>query len=721
MLSDDELKEILLEFVPESREHVQQFEAALLILEREPGHVQAVQDAFRAVHSLKGNSSFLGLEPLEALAHAAETVLAKIRAASLRADTEVVDSLLGLVDTLADLIDRVEREGHLREVEIGEKLASLAVWLGAQPSQAPSVIEELGARRALGDNKIRVDVALLDRMMNLVGELVLARNQLVQRIDDADSAAFAGAAQRLDLVTTQLQEVAMKTRMQPIGTLWSRFPRVVRDLALELGKQARLVSEGRDTELDKRILEDLADPLTHLIRNAIDHGVESPEQRRALGKDPEATLTLRAFHEGGMVHLELRDDGAGIDVERVRVRALEAGLVDERELAELDRARLLELLFVPGFSTRGEVTKLSGRGVGLDVVKANVEALGGTVSLTSELGRGTSIRLEIPLTLAIIPALLIRCGSERFAIPQVNLIEVVRVGPEQTGANIESVQGLHLLRLRGRLLPIAALAVELGLDLAPRLDVDAKVVVLQADQRQFGLLVDEVHETEEIVVKPLWRWLEGIPHYSGAAVLGDGRVSLILDAQGLAQRVPSLGTSVESRAAARTPATPVVPESPQELEELVLVCRNGHDGRLALRAAEVARLEEIASTRIERLGAVEVVQYRDEILPLIRVGTLLPERRRTPRGPEPEPGDGDSVQVVIYQRGADSVGLVVDGLVDIVQTPIALQRRAAREGVLGSMVVLGRVTEFLDVDAALAHGRALLRESGAEYAKELRP
>ncbi len=722
MISDQELKEILLEFVPESREHIQLFESALLTLEREPGDTQAIQDAFRAVHSLKGNSSFLGLEPLEAVAHGAEAVLSKVRAGSLRADEAVVDSLLGLVDSLHAMVSKVELQGHLRDVEVADLLAGLAVWLGAKPTETtPMSHEQGGARPYASDNKIRVDVALLDRMMNLVGELVLARNQMLQRLGDAGSEVLAPVAQRLNLVTTQLQEVAMKTRMQPMSSMWTRFPRVVRDLSRDLGKRTRLVMVGRETELDKRIIEELADPLTHLVRNAIDHGIEAPDRRRAQGKDPEATLSLRAFHEGGMVNIEVADDGAGIDVAQLRAHAFEAELMSEEELELLDDRQLLELLFVPGFSTRGVVTKVSGRGVGLDVVKANIESLGGSVDIQSQLGRGTTFKIKIPLTLAIIPALIVGCRDERFAIPQANLIEVVRVSAgQEAGARVESVQGVHVMRLRGRLLPVAPLAAELGLGDFQGVEGQAKVVVLQADGRHFGLLVDEVLETEEIVVKPLWRRLKHIPHYAGAAVLGDGRVALILDTPGLAESARLLGVNVKHRERAR-PVAAKASDKVAAVGELVLVCRNGHDGRLALRASEVSRLEEISVSRLETAGAVEVVQYGEEILPLVRIAQLLPERRRVPRGPVADEAAADeTLQVVIYSRGDQSVGLVVDELLDIVETPIQLQKRANRAGVLGSMVVLDRVTEFLDMDAAMAYGRAQLANSGSHFDAEAR-
>ena len=382
--------------------------------------------------------------------------------------------------------------------------------------QGPSAQVEAAASGALETN-IRVNVSLLDRLMNLVGELVLARNQILQFSARQDG-AFLSTSQRLNLITTELQEGIMKTRMQPIGNVWNKFPRLVRDLALTCGKQVRIDMEGEDTELDKTLIEAIRDPLTHIVRNAIDHGIEAPAVRVDAGKPAEGRLFLRAFHESGQVNIEISDDGAGIDFDRVKEKALERGLITVDQAARLSTNEALNLLFSPGFSTAREVTNVSGRGVGMDVVKTNIEKIGGTVDVQSERGRGTILKIKIPLTLAIIPALVVTCDGDRYAIPQVSLIELVRLDGDEAGKKIETIRGAPVYRLRGHLLPLVYLSQVLKLDgQSPKGDdrQAAHIVVLQVGERQFGLVVDEVNDTEEIVVKPLGKQLKGVSAFAG--------------------------------------------------------------------------------------------------------------------------------------------------------------------------------------------------------------
>ena len=372
--------------------------------------------------------------------------------------------------------------------------------------------------------------------MTLVGELVLARNQIVQYSGTLEDPAFLGTAQRLNLLTTELQAGVMKTRMQPIGTIWSKLPRIVRDMAVACGKKVRIDMDGQETELDKTIIEAIRDPLIHMVRNAVDHGIEPPDRRAALGKPAEGRLRLHAFHEGGKVIIEIADDGAGIDGGRVREKAVRVGLIAAEQAARLSDRELVGLVFLPGFSTTERVTHFSGRGVGMDVVRTNVEKIGGTVDLESHPGRGTTVKMKIPLTLAIIPALTVTTGGDRYAIPQVNLLELVRLEGERADRGIERIGDAPVYRLRGDLLPLVYLDRELQVETARPAGGDVYIVVLQADDRQFGLVVDDIHDTEEIVVKPLQKQLKGIPVLSGATIMGDGRVALILDVLGLAQR-----------------------------------------------------------------------------------------------------------------------------------------------------------------------------------------
>ncbi len=552
------------------------------------------------------------------------------------------------------------------------------------PSPARSA-EAASEERHTADPRIRVDVSLLDRLMNLVGELVLARNQLLQHAGKSESAGLIATSQRLNLITTELQEGVMKTRMQPIDHLWSRYPRVVRDLALACGKQVKLDTDGESTELDKSIIEAIADPLAHLVRNGVDHGIETPEERQAAGKPAVGTLRMRAFHEGGRVNIEISDDGAGIDVERVKAKAVERGLISTEKARAMLAHDAYLLLFMPGFSTARAITNISGRGVGLDVVRTNVERIGGTVDIDSRLGRGTTFRIRIPLTLAIIPALVVSARGERFAIPQVNLIELVRVEADKAKTAIERIHGVPVFRLRGNLLSLVDLGdlLELEPDATPR---DVNLVVLQADDLQFGLLVDTIHDTEEIVVKPLGRELKGLDVYAGATIMGDGRVALILDVTGLAARA---GVAVSERRIGSQQAQEAA-RGAQVPAEKLLIFRAGGDAPMALPLAAVARLEEFPRARVEHMGSSDAIQYRGEILPLVYLSELFGGQR----------APTELLQVVVHTFADRSIGFVVDAIDDIVEQQPAAVRRSGRRGMLGASVIQGRVTELLDVESA---------------------
>jgi len=562
---------------------------------------------------------------------------------------------------------------------------------------------------AAAESSIRVDVDLLDRLMNLVGELVLTRNQVLQVGSSEDKAAIGQAIQRLDLVTSELQEGVMKTRMQPIGNVWNKFPRVVRDLSLSLEKKVQVVMEGRETELDKTLLEAIKDPLTHLVRNSVDHGIELPAERRAAGKPEEGTLLLRAFHEGGQVNIEITDDGRGINTERVKNKALEKGLLTAERAARMSEKELVHLIFLPGLSTAQKVTNISGRGVGMDVVKTNIEKIGGSIDIQNESGKGATIRVKIPLTLAIIPALMVTTAADRYAIPQVNLLELVRLEAEQARKTIEEVRGVRVYRLRNRLLPLVRLADVLELagevDAKAREDAAVSIVVLQADGHRFGLIVDEVNDTEEIVVKPLGTQLKGLGIFAGATIRGDGRIALILDVMGLAQRS---GVWKEGGEPARDPsAEEVVAHKRNGTRENLLLLDLGAGQRVAVPLRLIARLEEIPQDKIEREGSFEVTQYRDEIMPLLDLATLI--------GAMPaERGEAGVVPVIVHARNGRSVGLMVGRIVDILEETYVLDRKLRRHGIQGSAVVSGRVTEFLDIEELVASAGLVLELEGTE-------
>jgi two-component system chemotaxis sensor kinase CheA len=576
------------------------------------------------------------------------------------------------------------------------------------------------------DRTIRLDVSLLDQLMNLVGELVLARNQILQFANNTEESGLLATSQRLNLITSELQEGVMKTRMQPIGNIWSKFPRTVRDLALDCGKQVRVEMEGEETELDKTLIEAIKDPLTHLVRNAVDHGIERPEVRQAAGKDPEGRLFLRAFHEGGQVNIEISDDGAGLDQARIRNKAVQKGLISADQAGRLTDHEIVNLVFQPGFSTAEKVTNVSGRGVGMDVVKTHIEKIGGTVDLQSKAGQGVTVRMKIPLTLAIIPALIVTSAGERYAVPQVNLLELVGLEGEQARKGIETIHGVPVYRLRGRLLPLVHLkstlqtteevkketrresspepAAQLGSAAATAIRPGrVNIVVLEANGRHFGLVVDEINDTEEIVVKPLGKHLKHITVYSGATIMGDGKVALILDVIGLAQRANLLGEGRERILGEEVEATA---EGANGKQQLVLFTGPA-DSRMAVPLNLLARLENIPGTQVERSGNQWVTQYRGQILPLIRVSHALEERRHRP------PTDDvlslpttAQLQVLVLENEHQSFGLVVNQILDIVESTLQPQSPATRAGVLHSSVIAERVTELLDVPALLRAGEA---------------
>lgn len=594
----------------------------------------------------------------------------------------------------------IQRSGDPR------RLSEILVGMGVLGPQdvVETINKQSETKPSVSDNSIRVDVNLLEKLMNLVGELVLARNQILQYAERQEDSTFLTASQRLNLITTELQEGVMKTRMQPIGTLWSKFPRVVRDLALSCGKQVRIEMDGKDTELDRTIIEALKDPLTHIVRNSIDHGIENPDVRRDRNKDPEGRLFLRAYHEGGQVNIEIVDDGSGIDTERVRQKVISKGLISAEMGARMSERELLNLIFLPGFSTKEQVTNISGRGVGMDVVKTNIEKIGGSLDLQSQLGHGTTLKIKIPLTLAIIPALIVSTCGERYAIPQVNLLELVRLEAEQARVGLEEVLGAPVYRLRGRLLPLLFLSRELKL--SPLDDMErwrareeVNIIVLQADDRQFGLVVEEINDTQEIVVKALGKYFKGINTFAGATIMGDGRVALILDVLGLAQRAKVVQESA-SRAAAEAARNA---EKRQERMSLLLL-EAGQHGRMAIPLSAVARLEEFATSSIEWAGRNPVVQYRGEIMQLIHLSKVMPERRKEPRASDAEATTTpatDKTQVVVYNRGGRSLGIVVGKIMDVVDEVLTEQRPGTRPGVLSTAIIQNKVTQLLDVEGII--------------------
>jgi len=721
----DGMDEIVGEFLVESYENLDQLDRDLVALEQDPQARELLASVFRTIHTIKGTSGFLAFNKLEAVAHVGENLLAKLRDGVMTMTPGVADVLLQMVDTVRALLTQIEVDGTEGAVEVDAAVASIKAVLDAgaapaaaapAPEVAPAAEEPVAAavveapvvlapvvpapalppaaesapaeaptsRRTAADSSIRVDVEVLDALMRLTGELVLTRNQIMQKVASGVDMDLLRASQRLNLIAGELQEGVMKTRMQPIDHLWSKLPRVVRDLGAQCGRQVRLEMVGADTELDRTLLEAVKDPLTHLVRNSVDHGIEAPADRLAAGKTAEGVLTLRARHESGQVVVEVADDGAGIDPAKVGAKAVERGLVTADALARMSPADVLQLIFLPGFSTAAAVTNVSGRGVGMDVVKTNIESIGGTIEVESVAGAGTVCRLRIPLTLAIVPALTIESAGDRYAIPQISLQELVALDAEKAATALEDVGGAPVYRLRGELLPLVTLADVLGLA-SERTDGHVVIAVLRSEGRRFGLIVDRVINTEEIVVKGVGGQLKSIGLYSGATILGDGAVALILDVQALARR--ALRTEASDRQESRAAVTTVVEE-----RQRMLLAAIGGGRQVAIPLDTVTRLEQVKTSAVERVGSREVVQYRGAILPIVRLDRHLGAFGDT---------DSDTLEVVVYADHGRSVAIVVEEILDIVDGEAAVRSDIDDLGLVGSAVFGDRVTELLDVRAAI--------------------
>jgi len=729
--------ETIREFLVESHENLTRLDQDLVELEKRPQDVALLGNIFRTIHTIKGTCGFLAFTTLEGIAHQAESLLSQLREGQRELTPALVSLILETVDATRQVLASIElsgQEGSLKFEDLTERLrraADLKTVAGAQavpvqplpvaPSETKgmqqtregvSSVQEValpgkacaedrrkeedrkkddGKREedaerhsAAADSNIRVGVGLLDKLMDLVGELVLTRNQILQFNTEREDVALNATSQRLNLITTELQEGVMKTRMQPIGVVWNKLPRVVRDMSVSLGKNIQLEMDGADTELDRTIIEAIKDPLMHLVRNSCDHGIESPERRARAGKRPQGRLTLRAFHEGGQVNIEISDDGAGIDVARVKQKAIDNGLLRMEHAEKLSDREALNLIFLPGFSTAQTVTNISGRGVGMDVVKTHIEKIGGVVDIFSRLGEGATVKIRIPLTLAIIPGLVITSGGERFVIPQVSLLELIRLEGDSVGKHIEYISGTPVIRRRGSLLPITYLNQVLGLKAASESEV-VSMVVLQAEDRQFGLVVDGINDTQEIVVKPLGKQLKGLALYAGATIMGDGRVALILDVLGIGQRSGVFGELREQVRAVENQKPRVQIE-----QQRLLLFRAGSFDHLAVPLSLVARLEEFPQS---------VVQYRDRILPLVSLRAVL-----EPGAPDEE-RVADPVQVVVFNDGDRSLGMVVDEILDVVEEAVTVRQKSGRKGLLGSAVVGNRVTDFVDL-AEVIHASA---------------
>jgi len=712
------MDDLLREFLTETNESLDRVDAELVHFEQDPNNAKILGNIFRLVHTIKGTCGFLGLPRLETLAHSAETLMGKFRD-GMPVTTEAVTLILLTIDRIktilreieaqqdepaggdADLIDELNamaRQEEPRSRPAARRSEPAVPPPPSEKSEPPPAArepaeaaepaparEKPAAERSpdergdrLASHSIRVNVDTLDYLMTTVSELVLTRNQLLEIARRHEDSDFKVPLQRLSNVTAELQEGVMKTRMQPIGNAWQKLPRIVRDLSADLGKQIELEMRGADTELDRQVLELVKDPLTHLVRNSADHGIESAPERLAAGKPMKGTIRLSACHEGGHIIIEIADDGRGLDLARIAAKVVERGLATEAEIAAKSEAEICNFIFTPGFSTATQVTSVSGRGVGMDVVRANIEQIGGTVDLKSVPGGGATFTIKIPLTLAIVSALIVESGGERFAIPQLAVLELVRASG--TGEHrIERIKDTPVLRLRNKLLPLLYLRETLRLGEVK--GEEGFVVVTQIGSHIFGVVVDGVFHTEEIVIKPMSSKLRHIAAFSGTTILGDGSVIMIIDPNGIAQ---ALG---RTKALAQADAAEVDEAEDAKAEDLtsLLVFRAGSPQPKAVPLSLVARLEEIDCRRIEVSDGRHLVQYRDQLMPLLCIDAHAGIKQE---GAQP---------ILVFSDGGRSMGLVVDEIVDIVEERLDIEVASDRPGILGYAVVKGSATEIIDV------------------------
>jgi two-component system, chemotaxis family, sensor kinase CheA len=724
------MDDLLREFLTETNESLDTVDVELVRFEQEPNNAKILDHIFRLVHTIKGTCGFLGLPRLQKLAHAAETLMSKFRD-GMPVTGEAVTLVLSAIDRIKEIltaIDKTEREpdgsdddliaalekmvlqgvtpakpaqtvGTLvhqvlqrpllpGEVSLDELERVFRETPGPAPAKAAASAKPAVAKAPEIDDEegkaahqsIRVNLDTLEHLMTMVSELVLTRNQLLDIMRRHVESEFKVPLQRLSNVTAELQEGVMKTRMQPIGNAWQKLPRVVRDLAAELGKDIELEMHGADTELDRQVLERIKDPLTHMVRNSADHGLESRADRIAAGKPEKGTIRLSAYHQGGHIIISVADDGRGLDTDRIKTKALANRLVTQDELDKMSEAQIHKFIFTPGFSTATKVTSVSGRGVGMDVVRNNIDQIGGSVDVHSVRGDGISFTIKIPLTLAIVSALIVEAGGDRFAIPQLAVVELVRVHAKSEH-RIERIKDAAVLRLRNKLLPLVQLKTLLKMDGGDAAPERGFIVVTQVGSQTFGVVVDNVFHTEEIVVKPMSNMLRHIGMFSGNTILGDGSVIMIVDPNGVAQEVGSVAAS----AAAQEDGADETAQASFGNVTSLLVFRAGSPAPKAVPLALVTRLEEVDGRKIELSNNRHMVQYRGQLMPLVRVNDDVRVK-----------GEGTQPLLVFADAGR-SMGLVVDEIVDIVEEALDIQVGSDQQGILGSAVVRGQATEILDV------------------------
>ena len=755
--------EIIDSFISESKEHLNTIEDDFLLLEQQADkpEEELLNKVFRAIHSVKGAAGFLGLENMTRLSHVMEALLTMMRDGEIRPESNFIDALLAGTDLLTTMLDDVN---HSDNIDITKAYDRLTTLLGRQlapkspdassdpPPNDPESIEPepvfepseatenayvtrqnedqhplrrksdkvdslpaTAKNKGMLGNTVRIHVDLLDELMTMTGELVLARNQLMRTIENMDPLVRT-VAQRLDAITSELQETVILTRMQPIGKIFGKFPRLIRNMSQRLGKKIRLNINGSEAELDKTILESLADPMTHIIRNCCDHGIEMPPDRIRAGKPESGEIILSAYHEAGRVNIEVRDDGRGIDVEMIRLKALQKGLKTAAELDLMDKYEIIRLILIPGFTTVDAISDVSGRGVGMDVVKTGIEKLGGSIDIKSVRGKGTTIQLRLPLTLAIIPSLIVSVGDEKYAIPQANLVEMVCLYDEDIKNRIECADDQEIFRLRDRLLPMVRLDevlahptpftrdVRAGITEKYRQRIQEKIfdedkydednydeiteslsfAVLNTSAGRFGLIIDNIVGAEEIVVKPMHSAVKSLPIYSGATIMGDGNVALILDAEGIVRHARVIRNG-------RIDTAIPLPESPQENEDIqtVLLFKNGPHEQFAIALPLIRRVEPIKIAAIEQIGKRQYITIdglSTLVLSLDKVLNVSPVVAK------------DDMYLILPRHIKRPIGLLISELVDITDTAIELNVQSyIEDGLLGTDIINNNMTLFIDI------------------------
>jgi two-component system, chemotaxis family, sensor kinase CheA len=706
------MDELLNDFLVETTEHLEAAGEQLVLFERDPSNGGAIGKIFRLFHTIKGTCGFLGLSRLENLTHVTESVIGRLRE-GVPATPETVSLILTAVDRvkfilawLANTAKEPDGDDTALIEALQANLSSSATSLAPARSELPArsdrtspaetgenVSPEFAAASGLTapdgpksrPETIRVAVGALERIMILVSELVLTRNQLLEITRHREDVTVKAPLQRLSSLTTDLQDAVMRARMQPVGRLFASLPRLVRELAVELKKKLYLVTEGADTELDRQLVELIRDPLTHLLRNCADHGIEAPDKRLALGKPEEGTIKVTATHEAGYITIDVSDDGRGLDLERIRYKALAKGLVGATEAKNLSDDEVAQFIFAPGFSTSQSVTSISGRGVGMDIVRDNIESIGGSISLTTKAGKGTRFSLKIPLTLAIAPALIVEARGHHFALPQHSVIEAVRIDLE-SGHSLERIQGSLVLRLRDEVLPVADLESVLDLE-SKGVEVGPLVIVMRVNSRAFGIIVDAVTDVQEIVVKPLGASLSQLEVFSGHTILGDGSVVLILDPTGIAGRIGF------ERATDYTVGRSVEAFVPVDENTRFILFRAGAGSPKALPLSLVARIETVPASEIRRSDGGFVMQHNSQLMPLV---PLI----------NPDQTSGvESYPVLVLGIGGESMGLLIEEIIDVVEARLDIQIAGVSPGVIGTAEVRGEVAEILDATHFMRMGR----------------